>query len=53
MTFLPYTFQQLQEIVHSRLSGIPAFDADAIQLASRKVYRRLIAVKLSLGLSKH
>lgn len=37
MTFQPYTFQQLQEIVHSRLIGIGAFDPDAVQLASRKV----------------
>ncbi|XP_067941586.1 origin recognition complex subunit 1-like [Watersipora subatra] len=37
MTFQPYTFQQLQEIVHSRLTGISAFDPDAVQLASRKV----------------
>lgn len=37
MTFQPYTFQQLQEIVLSRLTGIAAFDPDAVQLASRKV----------------
>lgn len=37
MTFQPYTFQQLQQIVLSRLGGISAFDPDAIQLASRKV----------------
>lgn len=37
MTFQPYTFQQLQEIVESRLLGLQAFDPDAVQLASRKV----------------
>lgn len=37
MTFQPYTFKQLQEIVFSRLKGLEAFDEDAIQLAARKV----------------
>ncbi|XP_071534634.1 origin recognition complex subunit 1 isoform X2 [Panulirus ornatus] len=37
MTFQPYTFKQLQEIVMSRLLGIDAFDPDAVQLVSRKV----------------
>ncbi|XP_043226744.1 origin recognition complex subunit 1-like [Amphibalanus amphitrite] len=37
MTFQPYTFKQLQEIVSSRLSGLDAFDPDAIQLVARKV----------------
>ena len=37
LTFSPYTHQQLQEIVCSRLSGLSIFDKDAIQLVSRKV----------------
>ncbi|XP_072019328.1 uncharacterized protein [Amphiura filiformis] len=37
MTFQPYTFRQLQEIVESRLMGLEAFAPDAIQLAARKV----------------
>jgi origin recognition complex subunit 1 len=37
MTFQPYTFKQLHEIVLSRIRGIPAFDEDAVQLVSRKV----------------
>ncbi|XP_042212573.1 origin recognition complex subunit 1-like [Homarus americanus] len=37
MTFQPYTYKQLQEIVMSRLLGIDAFDPDAVQLVSRKV----------------
>ncbi|XP_071130822.1 origin recognition complex subunit 1-like [Mytilus edulis] len=37
MTFQPYTFKQLQEIVVSRMKGLKAFDSDAIQLAARKV----------------
>ncbi|GAB1599981.1 origin recognition complex subunit 1-like [Argonauta hians] len=37
MTFQPYTFKQLQQIVLSRLQGLKAFDEDAIQLAARKV----------------
>nr|XP_054764289.1 origin recognition complex subunit 1-like [Lytechinus pictus] len=37
MTFQPYTYKQLQEIVESRLKGIDAFQPDAVQLAARKV----------------
>jgi origin recognition complex subunit 1 len=37
MTFQPYTFRQLQEIVSSRMRGVKAFDEDAIQLAARRV----------------
>ncbi|XP_035826423.1 serine/arginine repetitive matrix protein 2 isoform X2 [Aplysia californica] len=37
MTFQPYTFRQLEEIVASRMKGLRVFDGDAIQLAARKV----------------
>lgn len=37
LTFKPYNFKQLQEIVATRLQGLRVFDADAIQLVSRKV----------------
>ena len=37
LTFQPYTFQQLQEIVTSRMAGLRVFEPDAIQLAARKV----------------
>lgn len=37
LTFQPYTHQELQEIVKSRLKGITAFDPDAVQLVARKV----------------
>ncbi|BFZ00133.1 hypothetical protein BsWGS_03172 [Bradybaena similaris] len=37
MTFQPYTFRQLEEIVASRLKGLQVFDNDAVQLAARKV----------------
>ena len=37
MTFLPYTFHQLERIVLSRLAGLQVFDPDAAQLAARKV----------------
>ncbi|CAH3156764.1 unnamed protein product [Pocillopora meandrina] len=37
LTFQPYTFSQLQEIVMSRIVGLNAFEPDAIQLVSRKV----------------
>lgn len=37
LTFQPYTFKQLQEIVCSRLEGLQIFEPDAVELASRKV----------------
>ncbi|KAK7502257.1 hypothetical protein BaRGS_00006621 [Batillaria attramentaria] len=37
MTFQPYTFRQLEEIVTSRMTGLSVFDSDAVQLAARKV----------------
>ncbi|XP_021772062.1 LOW QUALITY PROTEIN: origin of replication complex subunit 1B-like [Chenopodium quinoa] len=37
LCFGPYTFQQLQEIIMSRLKGIDAFDKQAVEFASRKV----------------
>ncbi|GFN87065.1 origin recognition complex subunit 1 [Plakobranchus ocellatus] len=37
MTFQPYSFLQLEQIVSSRMKGLKVFDGDAIQLASRKV----------------
>lgn len=37
INFQPYTHQQLRRIVQSRLEGIKAFEADAVELASRKV----------------
>ncbi|NXH64580.1 ORC1 protein, partial [Rhabdornis inornatus] len=37
MSFQPYTYKQLQQIVSSRLKGVNAFEEDAVQLVSRKV----------------
>ncbi|NXT05825.1 ORC1 protein, partial [Prunella fulvescens] len=37
MSFQPYTYKQLQQIVLSRLKGVKAFEEDAVQLVSRKV----------------
>ncbi|XP_032864752.1 origin recognition complex subunit 1 isoform X2 [Tyto alba] len=37
MSFQPYTYKQLQQIISSRLNGMRAFEEDAIQLVSRKV----------------
>ncbi|TNM87747.1 hypothetical protein fugu_005968 [Takifugu bimaculatus] len=37
MSFQPYTFKQLQQIITSRLNKVKAFEEDALQLASRKV----------------
>lgn len=37
MSFQPYTYKQLQQIIASRLEGVKAFEDDAVQLVSRKV----------------
>ncbi|NXT02042.1 ORC1 protein, partial [Jacana jacana] len=37
MSFQPYTYRQLQQIISSRLNSVKAFEEDAIQLVSRKV----------------
>uniref|UniRef100_A0A670I8D3 Origin recognition complex subunit 1 n=1 Tax=Podarcis muralis TaxID=64176 RepID=A0A670I8D3_PODMU len=37
MSFQPYTYKQLQQIVSSRMTHLKAFEEDAIQLVSRKV----------------
>ncbi|KAL8122163.1 origin of replication complex subunit 1B-like [Apium graveolens] len=37
LCFGPYNYQQLQEIISSRLKGIDAFQKQAIEFASRKV----------------
>ncbi|MBN3302199.1 ORC1 protein, partial [Amia calva] len=37
MSFQPYTFKQLQQIITSRLNRVRAFEEDALQLVSRKV----------------
>ncbi|XP_078476785.1 origin recognition complex subunit 1 [Lampetra planeri] len=37
MCFQPYSFQQLQEVARSHLSGVASFEPDALQLVARKV----------------
>ncbi|XP_032074090.1 origin recognition complex subunit 1 isoform X2 [Thamnophis elegans] len=37
MSFQPYTYKQLQQIVSSRINQLKAFEEDAIQFISRKV----------------
>ena len=37
MTFQPYTFKQLEQIVLSRMNGLSVFEEDALQLVARKV----------------
>ncbi|XP_029001649.1 origin recognition complex subunit 1 [Betta splendens] len=37
MSFQPYGFKQLQQIITSRLNKVKAFEEDALQLVSRKV----------------
>ncbi|KAM7012274.1 origin recognition complex subunit 1 [Tautogolabrus adspersus] len=37
MSFQPYSFKQLQQIITSRLNKVKAFEQDALQLVSRKV----------------
>lgn len=36
LCFAPYNYQQLQEIISSRLKGIDVFEKEAIEFASRK-----------------
>lgn len=37
LCFGPYNYQQLQEIISSRLKGIDVFEKQAVEFASRKV----------------
>lgn len=37
MSFQPYSYKQLQQIISSRLNRLKAFENDAIQLVGRKV----------------
>lgn len=37
LTFQPYNFQQLTEILNARLTGTETFNKDAVQLVARKV----------------
>ncbi|XP_048352911.1 origin recognition complex subunit 1 isoform X2 [Sphaerodactylus townsendi] len=37
MSFQPYNYKQLQQIVSSRMAQVKAFEEDALQLVSRKV----------------
>ncbi|KAK1165064.1 origin recognition complex subunit 1-like [Acipenser oxyrinchus oxyrinchus] len=37
MSFQPYSYKQLQQIISSRLNRVRAFEDDALQLVSRKV----------------
>lgn len=37
LTFNPYTFEHLEQIVSSRMIGLKVFEPDAILLAARKV----------------
>ena len=37
LCFGPYNYQQLQEIISSRLNGTDVFEKQAIEFASRKV----------------
>lgn len=37
ISFSPYSHTQLQQILATRLEGIPAFDKQAVEFASRKV----------------
>lgn len=47
LCFGPYNYQQLQEIISSRLKGIDAFEKQAIEFASRKVYSLQLSWKFS------
>lgn len=42
MSFQPYSFKQLLEIIMSRLNKLKAFEEDALQLVSRKVGNQIV-----------
>jgi origin recognition complex subunit 1 len=42
LCFAPYNYQQLQEIISSRLNGIDIFEKQAMEFASRKVSLQVI-----------
>ncbi|XP_029356044.1 origin recognition complex subunit 1 isoform X2 [Echeneis naucrates] len=42
MSFQPYSFKQLQQIITSRLNKVKAFEEDALQLVSRKLLCRVM-----------
>lgn len=42
LCFAPYNYQQLQEIISSRLNGIDIFEKQAVEFASRKFSFQLI-----------
>lgn len=44
LCFGPYNYQQLQEIILTRLRGIDAFEKQAIEFASRKVSSLILLV---------
>lgn len=44
LCFGPYNYQQLGEIISTRLKGINAFEKQAIEFASRKVSSMLFAL---------
>ncbi len=46
LCFGPYNYRQLQEIITSRLKGIDAFEDQAIEFASRKVWNVVSCVNL-------
>jgi len=44
LCFGPYNYQQLQEIILTRLRGIDAFEKQAIEFASRKVSSLILLI---------
>lgn len=42
LCFAPYNYQQLQEIISSRLNGIDIFEKQAMEFASRKFSLQII-----------
>ncbi|PIA55282.1 hypothetical protein AQUCO_00800181v1 [Aquilegia coerulea] len=44
LCFGPHNYQQLQEIISSRLKGIDAFEKQAVEFASRKYARRALEI---------
>lgn len=49
MSFQPYSFKQLQQIITSRLNKFKAFEEDALQLISRKVGLFVVLLSIPRG----
>jgi origin recognition complex subunit 1 len=53
ISFAPYTHQQIQTVIHSRLESVDAFNASAIELCARKVASFSGDLRKALQICRH